>query len=50
MVRFVTSKYMQISTYLIRYSLISIFKHKITENLQYIFYPIYASNQQVKFH
>jgi len=32
--RFVVSKYMQISANLIRYSLISIFKHKITENLQ----------------
>jgi len=51
MVRFVTSKYMQISAYLIRYSLISIFKQWITENLQYIFFsPIYASNQLVKFY
>jgi len=42
---------MQISTYLSRYSLISIFKHKITENLQYIFFsPFYACNQLVKFH
>jgi len=34
-------KYMQISTCLIRYRLISIYKHKITENLQYIFFLLF---------
>jgi len=45
MVRFVTSKYMQISAYVIRYSLIRIFK---THNT--LFSPIHVSNQLVQFH